>query len=209
MLYISQLLLRSELRSHLLSFFLSVTRKCEGLCVSADRRAIAVLSGSCTSLLARSISVCRSAVSTWTTRGTGVKSTTEMERVGGLSTRLLLYAPRGRDSLTAGRLVRLMLFLTINRERSSGWLVLLSRHPLRLSAGSTDIFGIFLVAVLCFAMVSSYFVEIAELDPHHMSVPAFSASILQAGHLSSFWSGLQRVRAQASGYDGFCPRFSC
>ena len=36
-------------------------------------------------------------------------------------------------------------------------LLLTSRHPLRLSAGSTGIFGIFLIAVFCFAMVSSYF----------------------------------------------------
>ena len=38
-----------------------------------------------------------------------VKSTTEMGSVGGLSTRLMLYVPRGQDSLTAGRLVRLVL----------------------------------------------------------------------------------------------------
>ena len=37
----------------------------------------------------------------------------------------------------------------------------------------------------------------SELSPHQMSVPAFSASILQAGRLSSIWSGLQRVPAQA------------
>ena len=35
------------------------------------------------------------------------------------------------------------------------------------------------------------------------------ASILQVGHTWSIWSGLQRVRVQASGYDGFCTRFPC
>ena len=74
---------------------------------------------------------------------------------------------------------------------------------------STDIFGIILVAVFCFAMVSSYFRGVRRagiLITYQCRHSLHQSSKLGTSLL--FGRGSKRVRAQASGYDGFCFRFS-
>ena len=68
-----------------------------------------------------------------------------------------------------------------------------------LFGSSLDMFA-FGALVACVAVVVFLFLSSKCVHPRQLRRPAF-----QAGHLSSIWSGLQRVRAQACEYDGFCP----